>query len=46
VGYGDINARTVLTRNLSVIEAMVGQFYIAVLVAQLVALQVMQHQAK
>ena len=46
VGYGDINARSVLTQNLSAIEAMVGQFYIAVLVAGLVSLHIMQRQAK
>jgi voltage-gated potassium channel len=43
-GYGDISARSVLARNLSMIEAMVGQFYIAVLVARLVSLQITQHR--
>ena len=46
VGYGDITARSVLTQNLSAIEAIVGQFYIAVLVAGLVSLHLMQRQAK
>ena len=46
VGYGDISARTILARNLSVVEAMVGQFYIAVLVARLVSLMITQRQSK
>ena len=41
VGYGDISARIPLTQNLSALEAMVGQFYIAVLVARLVSLQIL-----
>jgi voltage-gated potassium channel Kch len=40
LGYGDITPATVLARRLSVIEAMMGQLYVAILVARLVALQV------
>jgi voltage-gated potassium channel len=36
LGYGDIVPKTDLARSLAVIEAMVGQFYMAVLVALLV----------
>ena len=45
-GYGTMHARSVLALNLTAIEAMVGQFYIAVLVARLVSLQILQHQAR
>ena len=45
-GYGSIRASSLLTQNLSAIEAMVGQFYIAVLVARLVSLQIMRGQAR
>jgi hypothetical protein len=40
LGYGDITPVTVLARRLSVIEAIMGQLYVAILVARLVALQV------
>jgi voltage-gated potassium channel len=42
VGYGDISAKIPLAQNLSSLEAMIGQFYIAVLVARLVSLQMTQ----
>jgi len=42
VGYGDIHAISQVTRNLSALEAMVGQFYIAILVARLVSLEIIQ----
>ncbi|MGO9451692.1 MAG: ion channel [Candidatus Binataceae bacterium] len=42
VGYGDIHATAQVTRNLSAMEAMVGQFYIAILVARLVGLEIIQ----
>ena len=45
-GYGSVRARSLLTLNLSAIEAMVGQFYIAVLVARLVSLQMMARQTR
>jgi hypothetical protein len=40
LGYGDITPATALARRLSVIEAIMGQLYVAILVARLVALQV------
>jgi hypothetical protein len=40
LGFGDITPATVLARRLSVIEAIMGQLYVAILVARLVALQV------
>jgi hypothetical protein len=40
VGYGDITPRSHLARTLSVLEAILGQFYVAVIVAALVALNV------
>lgn len=39
-GYGDVSPATMACRSLSVIEAIAGQFYIAVLVARLVALEI------
>lgn len=38
LGYGDITPMTPMARNVSIIEAVIGQFYLAVLVARLVAL--------
>ncbi len=46
VGYGDISPKIPLTQNLSALEAMVGQFYIAVLVARLVSIQIMQRHGE
>ena len=40
VGYGDITAVRPVARTLSVFEALTGQFYMAVLIARLVALAV------
>jgi voltage-gated potassium channel len=37
VGYGDLTPARAATRGLAVIEAILGQFYIAVLIAQLVS---------
>jgi len=45
VGYGDITPATAPTRALAVIEAVVGQFYIAVLVAELIGKRVSQSVA-
>ena len=42
LGYGDINAVAPMARNLAALEAMVGQFYIAILVARLVSMEIMQ----
>jgi hypothetical protein len=44
VGYGDITPATPLVRTLSWIEAVAGQFYLAVLVAGLVGFKVSQGQ--
>ncbi len=42
VGYGDITPVSAVSRTLSWLEAMMGQFYIAVLVASLVGIRVSQ----
>jgi voltage-gated potassium channel len=42
VGYGDVTPTTPLARTLAWIEAIVGQFYLAVLVAGLVGLKITQ----
>ena len=40
VGYGDLSPTHPLARLLSNLESFVGQFYIAVVVARMVAIQV------
>ena len=40
LGYGDIVPRTRMARMLAQLEAVTGQFYLAILVARLVALQI------
>ena len=40
LGYGDITPVTALARNLSVLEAVIGQLYIAVLIAGLVGMYI------
>jgi hypothetical protein len=40
VGYGDITPRSNWARNFSCVEAVIGQFYMAVIVAELIALRV------
>ncbi len=42
VGYGDVTPATATTRGLAMIEAVAGQFYIAVLVAELIGKRVAQ----
>lgn len=42
VGYGDVTPTTPLTRTLAWLEAITGQFYLAVLVAGLVGFKVTQ----
>ena len=42
LGYGDITPASGLARSLCLLEALVGQLYIAILVARLVGLQVAQ----
>jgi hypothetical protein len=44
-GYGDITPATPLTRILAVMEAVTGQFYLAVLVAGLIGLKVSKRPA-
>ncbi len=41
LGYGDIVPRSVAARTFATMEAIVGQFYIAILVARLVGLHIM-----
>jgi voltage-gated potassium channel len=45
VGYGDITPLTPFTRSLSFVEAIIGQFYLTVLVARLVGLHIV-HASK
>ena len=40
LGYGDISGGTPVAKNLSVLEAMIGQIYLVVLVARLVGLEI------
>jgi hypothetical protein len=40
LGYGDIVAVTRATRSLSALEAVVGQLYVAVVVARLIGLHI------
>ena len=42
VGYGDITPASMLARSYSVLEAIIGQLYLAVLVAGLVGLRISQ----
>ena len=46
LGYGDVLPRTQLTQVLAVLEAVVGQFYVAVLVAWLVSAYVRDQGAR
>ena len=41
LGYGDVTATSPFAQALSVIESIIGQFYIAVIVARLVALHIL-----
>ena len=45
LGYGDISPRLPLAQMLSVLEAVVGQFYVAVVIAWLVSVYAAQHKA-
>ena len=42
LGYGDLTPRTPMVRVLAVAESMVGQLYLAMLVARLVGLHIVQ----
>jgi len=46
VGYGDITAVRPIARTLSVGEALAGQLYLAVLIARLVAMEVVSWQSR
>jgi voltage-gated potassium channel len=46
VGYGDLHPRTPLARMLAVVEAITGQFYLAVMVAGLVGIGASQHHSR
>jgi voltage-gated potassium channel len=46
VGYGDITPVTVQARYAAVSEGIAGQFYLAILVARLVGMQVSQSASK
>lgn len=46
VGYGDITAVRPIARSLSITEALTGQLYLAVLIARLVAMEVVTWQSK
>jgi voltage-gated potassium channel len=44
VGYGDVGPAAPVARFLALAEAIIGQFYIAVLVASLVGIRISRHQ--
>jgi hypothetical protein len=44
LGYGDITPITSIARSLSIIEALIGQLYIAILVSRLVGVHIAQVQ--
>jgi hypothetical protein len=44
MGYGDITPATPLARSLATVQAIAGQLYLAVLVARLVALQIVHQE--
>ena len=46
LGYGDISPVTPLARNVSVMEGIIGVFYLAILVARLVGLYTVESQNK
>jgi voltage-gated potassium channel len=45
LGYGDLTGATPIAKNLSVLEAIIGQIYLVVLVARLVGLEI-SHSSK
>ncbi len=45
LGYGDLTGGTAVAKNLSVLEAIIGQIYLVVLVARLVGLEISQSSA-
>jgi len=46
LGYGDITGATPVAKNLSVLEAIIGQIYLVVLVARLVGLEISHSKDK
>ncbi len=46
LGYGDLTGGTAVAKNLSVLEAIIGQIYLVVLVARLVGLEISHSSAK
>jgi hypothetical protein len=46
LGYGDIAGATPVAKNLSVLEALIGQIYLVVLVARLVGMEISQPSPK
>lgn len=44
VGYGDITPVSVVARNIAIVEALTGQLYLAVMIARLVAMEVINWQ--
>ena len=46
LGYGDLSPRGAVMRSLAVTEAILGQFYLAILVARLVSLELLHRQGR
>ncbi len=46
VGYGDITGATPVAKNLSILEAVIGQIYLVVLVARLVGMEIFHSSDK
>ncbi len=44
LGYGDLTPTTSTARSLAIVEAIIGQFYVAVVLARLVAMQLTAHR--
>lgn len=45
LGYGDIIPDHIVAQNWAAVEAMIGQFFIAIVIARLVSLYTVQHEA-
>jgi hypothetical protein len=46
LGYGDITPLSRVARSLAIGEALTGQLYLAVLIARLIGLEMLSHQAE
>jgi uncharacterized membrane protein len=44
VGFGDITPKSMLARYLTISEAVVGVFYVAILISRLISLQMMHRE--